>query len=137
MKAIQCGRCNVLIPLLNQYPVRGVPTFEYHCTGCNGKVHLQIVKGPDGRPVARQIRLTGSADEFRPQAISPREQMQIPVAYTLGSSPSSARSRVQAPPLQPPQPAYSLGSSHDDAILDPRHPMHPDQIRRRLHPVRF
>jgi hypothetical protein len=137
MSEIQCGRCNVMIPLLNQFPVRGIPTFEYHCTSCNGKVHLQLVKDRSGQTVAQQVRLTGSADEFRPHSIRPNEQVQIPVAYTLGSTPVT-QARISAQPIQPPQPAYTLGGNQAPRQqLPPNHPMHPRQIRRRVQPIRL
>ena len=134
MNAIQCGNCNTLVPLLNQFQVKGVPTLEYHCTRCNGKVHLQIAKNPQtGETYAKQIRLTGSPDEFRPDAIRPNHQVQIPVAYTLGSSKSA--SHVQAPPIKPPAPAYRLGGEQGDPR--PGHHMHPKQIRKRIQPIRY
>jgi hypothetical protein len=136
MNAIECGRCFVPIPLLNQFQVKGVPTFEYHCTGCNGKVHLQIHKDARGKPYAKQIRLTGSPDEFRPEPIRPGHQLQIPVAYTLGASPSA--SHVKAPPLVPPPAAYTLGNAgQQQQKLPENHPMHPNQIRKRIQPIRW
>jgi hypothetical protein len=137
MNAIQCGNCNVLVPLLNQFQVAGVPTFEYHCTRCNGKVHLQLAKNPQtGETYAKQIRLTGSPEEFRPQSIRPNSQMQIPVAYTLGSSRSA--SHVRTDPIMPPPPAYRLGAGgQGGGQLAPNHPMHPNQIRKRIQPIRW
>ncbi len=139
MKAIQCGNCDVLIPLLNQYTVKNVPTFEYHCTSCNGKVHLQLAKNPmTGQVVAKQIRLTGAPDEFRPNAIRPHHQVQIPVAYTLGAKPGSTTNHVPIKPLRPPRPAYTLGrETQQEPQLPPDHPMHPNQIRRRIQPIRW
>jgi hypothetical protein len=137
MAAIQCGNCNTLIRLLNQFPVKGVPTFEYHCTRCNGKVHLQLAKNPQtGETFAKQIRLTGSPDEFRPESIRPNSQVEIPVAYPLGSSRSA--SHVKAPPLMPPPPAYRLGAGVQQGGQVPAdHPMHPNQIRKRIQPIRY
>jgi hypothetical protein len=137
MKAIVCGNCNVLIPLLNNFPVQGVPTFEYHCTSCNGKVHLQLNKNPQGHVFAKQIRLTGSPDEFRPNAIRPHHQVQIPVAYTLGNKKQRATKHVPVAPIKAPRPAYTLGGAQQEAQLPPNHPMHPNQIRRRLQPIRW
>ena len=141
MKAIECGTCStpqrpVIIPLLHQYPVRGVQTFEYHCSGCNGKVWLQLVRNArTGEIVAKQVRLTGSPEEFRPEPIRPGIKLQIPVAYTLGNSKSTRH--VEADPLQPPSPAYTLGTNQPQQELPPDHPMHPDQIRRRMQPIRW
>lgn len=137
MKAIQCGRCEVLIPLLHQFPVNGVQTFEYHCTSCNGKVHLQLAKNPQtGEVVAKQVRLTGSPNEYRPDPVRPNTQLQIPVAYTLGGAPTTRH--VPAPPVKPPAPAYTLGEEQKrQQRLHPSHPMHPDQIRRRIQPIRW
>jgi hypothetical protein len=113
-----------------------VPTFEYHCTACNGKVHLQIHKNPQtGEQFAKQIRLTGNPNEFRPEAIRPNSQVQIPVAYTLGGS-KQAR-HVPAAPLRPPPSAYTLGDQGSQGQLPPNHPMHPNQIRRRMQAQRF
>jgi hypothetical protein len=139
MKAIQCGNCNVLIPLLNQFPVQGVPTFEYHCTSCNGKVHLQLAKDPrTGQTYAKQIRLTGSPDEFRPNPIRPGHQVKIPVAYTLGAKRGARTSHVKVKPLTYPKPAYTLGKdTREEPQLPLNHPMHPNQIRRRIQPIRW
>jgi hypothetical protein len=140
MSFIECGTCSVPgravnVPLLHQFPVRGIPTFEYHCTACNGKVHLQIQKNPHtGETFAKQIRLTGAADEFRPNAIRPNTQMQIPVAYTLGGSPNARH--VKAEPVMMPDSAYKIGGN-EPRRLPPNHPMHPSQLRRRLRPVRW
>jgi hypothetical protein len=145
MAFIECGTCSVPghprhVPLLNQYrvpPSGGIPTFEYHCTSCNGKVVLQIHKNPQtGETYAKQVRLTGSPDEFRPDPIRPNTQVQIPVAYTLGGAKSVQH--VPAPPLKAPPAAYTLGGAGQrQRRLPPNHPMHPDQIRRRIQPVRW
>lgn len=135
MKTIECGRCNVLVPLLNQFPVKNVPTFEYHCSGCHGKVHLQLVKNPvTGEAVAKQVRLSGSHEEFRPNPIRPSHQVQIPVAYTLGKAPSTRH--VQTPPVQTPAPAYTLGEGGSRRLPED-HPMHPNQMRKRIQPIRW
>jgi hypothetical protein len=80
---------------------------------------------------ARQVRLTGRDEEYRPNSISPHETVQIPVAYTIGGR-SSARSprRVQSQPLKPPAPAFRLGGQAQ--MLPPNHPMHPANLRRRI-----
>jgi hypothetical protein len=137
MKAIQCGNCEVLVPLMTQYPVRGVQTFEYHCGSCHGKVHLQLAKDPGtGQVVAKHVRLTGSPDEFRPNPIRPHHQVQIPVAYTLGAK-SGTTNHVPVAPIKPPPPAYTLGHDQREQEFHPNHPMHPMQIRRRLQAFRY
>ncbi len=136
MAFIQCGGCEHILPLALQYPVAGVNTFEYRCEVCRGSVQLQIVRGPDGHPVAKQVQLTNSADEWCPNPIRPHSQVQIPVAYTLGAKGKSSH-HVPVAPLKPPAAAYTLGRR--EARRGPRpfplnHPMHPTQLRRRIQP---
>lgn len=145
---IECATCTqrmrrpVTLNPLEQFQVQNLPgdVFAYHCTTCNGKVHINYFKDPrSGQMVARQVRLTGSPDEFRPNSIRPHEQVQIPVAYTLGSTPVTAKRQQSAQQsIAPPQPAYTLGQgARQPGQFPANHPMHPSQIRQRIQPIRL
>jgi len=125
--------------LLHQFQVKGVHTYELHCGGCSGKAHIQRLKNPHtGQAQMVHVRLTGSDEEFRPNSIRPGEQVQIPVAYTLGHSPSSQASHIPAPPIQTPVPSIQLDPRIGrDAMIPPGHPMHPNSLRARMRPVRL
>ena len=96
------------------------------------------LKGLGPNPLAKQVRLTGSADEFRPNAIRPHHQVKIPVAYTLGAKKGAPARHVPVKPLRYPKAAYTLGKeTQQEPQLPPNHPMHPNQIRRRIQPIRW
>ncbi len=152
MEDAVCGQCmvpgklpdgrmvnmNRPMDLIGQFPVHGVPTFSWHCMGCNGKAHTQQHADPrTGQPQWVQVRLQNTDQEFRPNSIRPGEQVQIQAAYSLGNSAAAHASHVQVAPLPPPAPAYSLDPRVDPNMqLPPNHPMHPSQIRARMQPVR-
>lgn len=147
---ITCARCmcpgrlpngrvvqtNKPMELLTDYPVRGVQTFAFHCTGCNGKAYIQKKKDPQtGRMFYQPVRLTGSDEEFRPNAISPFEQVQIPVAYTIGGSSRPTRgspSHVRTRPATLKAPAISLDPRNPNEQIDPNDYRHPYQVRKRI-----
>lgn len=122
---------------LGQFPVQGVRTFSYHCESCNGKAHTQPRKDPrTGQVFMAQVRLTGSDAEFRPNSVGAREQVQIPVAFSLGGA--GARHHVQAPPIQTPVPSMQLDPRIGaGTMIPPSHPMHPNNIRTRMQPVKL
>lgn len=136
---VQCGRCGRQMHFVTQFQASGVPTFAFHCTGCNGKAHLQQRMNPQTRqPQWVQVQLTGNHNEYRPQSVRPNDQVQIPVAYTLGSSPHAARSHVRMAPLPPPPTAYRLDPSLDQhQIPGLNDPMHPENLRRTMQPIRL
>lgn len=121
---------------VGQWNVQGTPTFAFHCMGCNGKAYLQQARNPQTGDVGyRQVRLTGSDEEYRPSSVRPHERMQIPVAYTVGSSPSMNRTRIPmgSPPTLPV--AFSLDPRMgNDTLIKPSNPMHPANIRKRIQP---
>jgi hypothetical protein len=123
--------------LIEQYPVQGVATFAYHCTGCNGKAHVQQRVNPQtGLSEWVQVQLVGSDAEYRPAHVRPGEQVQIPVAYTLGSSRSSQASRVAMAPLQAPEAGIRLDSQiTESTMITSDHPLHPENLRRRMQPI--
>jgi len=127
MDAVVCGRDGRQMTLLCQFQVRGVDTLRFHCFGCGGRADVQL-QGSQ----ARQVQLNGHISEWKPEPVRPHDQVQIPVAYTLGHSRSSAIRRVPAQPLMPPEPAYRLAPGQENRMLPPGHPMHPDEIRRRI-----
>lgn len=146
---ITCARCmcpgrlpnghvvqtNKPMDLIGQYPVRGVHTFAFHCVGCNGKAYIQPQKDPQtGRTIYRQVQLTGHDEEFRPNAISPREQVQIAVAYTIGGGGSrqGAPSRVRTSAATMKAPAISLDSRNPNEQIGPDDHRHPYQVRKRI-----
>jgi len=150
---VVCGNCtcqgrlptgqivtmNRPMELIEQYPVQGVHTFAYHCLGCNGKAHVQQRTNPQtGQLEAVQVQLVGADAEYRPHSVQPGEQVQIPVAYTLGHSATASASRVPAPPLQAPEVGIRLDARiTDGTMITADHPMHPENIRRRMQSVRL
>lgn len=124
--------------LVRQFSVQGRPTCAWHCMGCNGRINTQLQTDPGtGQPRWVPMNPRATEEEYRPQAVrlQSQERLQIQAAYSLGSSPASAANR-ELPPLPAPEKAYSLDPSRD-APLPPGHPMHPDQIRARMQPVRY
>jgi len=112
--------------LLCQFQVHGVDTYRYHCFGCGGRADVQM-QGSQ----ARQVQLNGHVSEWKPQPVRPHDQIEIPVAYTLGHSRAPIR-RVPTQPIAPPQPAYRLAPGQDMRPVPPGHPMHPDELRRKI-----
>jgi hypothetical protein len=123
---------------IGQYPVRGVHTFAFHCLGCNGKAYLQQQRDPrNGRNVMVPVHLVGSDAEYQPNHVKPQEAVQIPIAYTLGSN-GRQNHHVQAQPIQTPSPSIQLDPRiGNQTMITPDHPMHPDNVRRRIQPVRL
>jgi len=128
--------------LIDQFRVQGRPTFRFNCGGCNGKAEIQHTIDPrTGRPARNphtgevlyhQIRLTGNHNEFRPNSIKPKEQIQVPVAYTLGES-AATRHRVPVAPLPQIPVAFSLDPRiNADTQIQGNDPMHPNNIRNRI-----
>lgn len=124
---------------VGQFNVQGTPTFAFHCMGCNGKAHLQhYTDQRTGQVGLRQVQLTGNHNEYRPNSIRPTEQVKIPVAYTLGHSSSAQASRVRTGAAAPLPVAYSLDPNQDPrAVVSPRDPMHPANLRERIAPWRL
>lgn len=120
-----------------QYPVQGVQTYAFHCFGCNSKAHLQYRRNRrTGETRLVQVRLTGDHDEYRPQTVSPNEQLQIPVAYTLGHTAAAQASHVPAPPIMTPEPSVQLDPRiGEGTMITADHPMHPANVRKRMQPV--
>lgn len=149
-EGVVCSRCmcpgylpngqvvttNRPMELIGQFEVRGIPTFAFHCLGCNGKAHVQQVQDQQGSVAYRQVQLTGSDREYMPHSIKPTEQVQIPVAYTIGDGGQTAR-HFQTQPIAPPPAAFSLDPRQDPRdMLNPNDHMHPENLRRRLQPIR-
>lgn len=126
MEAVVCGRDGRQMTLLCQFQVQGVDTFRYHCFGCGGRADIQMQGNQ-----ARQVQLSGHVSEWKPQSIRPHDQIEIPVAYTLGHSRTGIK-RVPTQPMAPPQAAYRLAPGQENRALPPGHPMHPDELRRRI-----
>ena len=122
---VACGQDNHQMKFENNFPVQGVPNFRFRCPRCGGTADIQFHNGE-----WVQVRLTGDPREFRPPSIRPGEQLQIPVAYTLGSAP--ARSTVPVEPWTPPAPAYTLAPGQQGTSIAANHPMHPNNIRQRM-----
>lgn len=114
--------------LIEQYPVQGVHTYAFHCTGCNGKAHVQQRVNPQtGQPELVQVRLVGADAEYRPASVRPGEQVQIPVAYTLG------RGGVGGDVTPLPEPGIRLDPRiGEGTMIMPDDPMHPEMLRRRM-----
>ena len=137
----QTGRVftdNQPMELVAQFGVRGAKTLEYRCMSCSGKANMQQRRNPHtGRPQWCQVRLTGSDEEYRPNSIKPGEQVQIPVAYTIGSSAVTARRVPVGPPPTIPV-AFSLDPRiGSDAQIQANDPMHPHNLRKRMQPWRL
>lgn len=121
------------MPLLAQFKAHGHPTFRYQCTRCGGKADIQFRQSPDGKTYGQQVNLSGNPKEWLPQPVSPKDQLEIPVAYTLGNAPANAR-RTEVEPLTI-ETAYSLSPGGQQRELDPNDPSHPANIRRRIQPI--
>lgn len=121
-----------------QYPVQGIHTFAFHCFGCNGKAYLQHRRDPrTGRTALVPVVLRGCESEYQPNYVKPREQVQVEVAFTLGNSPSAARSHIPAAPITTPSPSVQLDPRIGaGTLITPDHPMHPANVRKRIQPVR-
>lgn len=138
MSEVSCIRCRDRpMHFTGQFNVHGVATYGYHCDGCNGRVHLQSRRDQrTGQAHMVQVALNGSESEYRPRKLDPREELAIPVAYTLGDAPN--RRTVQATPITTPEPAVRLDPRIDNGtMIGPDHPWHPANIRKRLQPVRL
>jgi len=151
---VVCGRCtcqgripttgqivtmNRPMELIEQFPVQGVHTFAYHCLGCNGKAHVQLQPNKQtGQLEPVQVQLVGSDAEYRPHSVRPGEQVQIPVAYTLGHTMTAQASRVPTAPLMAPEAGIRLDTMiGEGTMITADHPMHPANIRRRMQSVRL
>jgi hypothetical protein len=131
-------RRNRPMEFVGQYPVQGVHTFAFHCLGCNGRAYLQNQRDPrTGRPALVPVQLRGSEVEYQPNYVRPQEQVQVQVAYTLGQSASAAASHIPAPPITTPMPSVQLDPRIGrGTMITPDHPMHPENVRKRIQPVR-
>ena len=128
---------NKPMDFIGQYPVRGVHTYAFHCMGCNGKAFLQPRQDPrSGRNVLVPVHLVGADAEYQPNHVKPREQLQIPIAYTLGHSAQSQAGHVRVEPIRTPIPAMQLDPRiGPGTMITHDNPMHPNNVRQRLQPV--
>jgi hypothetical protein len=150
-KEVSCANCVVqgrlptgqIIPMnrpmefIGQYPVRGVHTFAFHCLGCNGKAYLQQQRDPrSGRGVLVPVHLVGADAEYQPNHVKPRESVQIPIAYTLGATGRAGHHIPIQQPITTPSPSIQLDPRiSSQTMITPDHPMHPDNVRKRIQPV--
>ena len=69
---VECARDRS--PMIQVYSckVRGIDTIHHRCPTCGGKADIQIKDG-----MARQVRLTGAPEEFKPESIRPNQQVRI------------------------------------------------------------
>ena len=127
--------------LLHHFPVQygkqSFQTLEFRCGGCQGQAHVQKRPHPQNPNVLvwQQVRLNpADPREFKPNSIRPGEQVQIPVAYTLGNSPVARRRVPVGPPPTLPV-AYSLDpNANPNTMISPHDPMHPANIHKRVQP---
>lgn len=118
MEQVQCGRDGTIMVLVYNCKVQGIDTFHHRCTSCGGRADIQI---HDGK--ARQVRLTGSPEEFRPNGIRPNSNQQLQIEAI-----SYTRAPQHTIPLEV---AYQAGAGAMQRPLPPNHPMHPARVRAR------
>lgn len=76
---LQCARDGAIMDHLYCCKVKGIDTLHFRCPSCSNVADIQVKNGQ-----ARQVHLTGSLEEFRPQTLKAHDRVQIEPAYTLG-----------------------------------------------------